>query len=94
MSENNWTNNPAFTALSPEKQKFLEHFSKETKNKSPNETLSLLLSTMRTLKEQNISFTKEETSLLIESLTANLSPTEKLAVEALRSRMNTSNFSL
>lgn len=87
MSESNWTNNPAFQSLSPEKQQFLEHFSREAQNKSPNETFSLLMSTMRAIKEQNLSFTKEETSLLIDSLTANLSPTEKLAVEALRNRM-------
>lgn len=88
MNNNDWTNNPSFLALSPEKQAILKQFSEQTQGKSPNQALPLLIQTINTLKEKNLSFSKEETNLLIEQLSNNLSPTEKVAFEAIRHKLH------
>ena len=88
MSSQDWTNNPSFLALSPEKQAILKQFSEQTKGKSPRQSLPFFLQTMNTLKEKNMSFSQEETNLLIEQLSSNLSPAEKAAFEALRHKLH------
>lgn len=88
MSSQDWTNNPSFLALSPEKQAILKQFSEQTKGKSPSQSLPFFLQTMNTLKEKNMSFSQEETNLLIEQLSSNLSPAEKAAFEALRHKLH------
>lgn len=88
MSNQDWTNNPSFLALSPEKQKILKQFSEQIKGKSPSQSLPIFIQTMNALKAKNMSFSQEETNLLIEQLSGNLSPTEKAAFEAIRHKLH------
>ena len=88
MSNNEWTNNPVFLGLSPEKQAFFKKLQTQTKGKSPTQALPFLLEAMNTLKSNKLSFTPEETSLLMESLSSQLSSTEKMAFETLKSQLH------
>lgn len=88
MNNRDWTNNASFSALSTEKQDILKEISAQLKGKSKSETLPFFIQTMNMLKNKNITFTTEETNLLIEQLSANLSPAEKTAFEALRRKLS------
>ena len=88
MSSQDWTNNPSFLALSPEKQAILKQFNEQIKGKSPRQSIPFFIQTMNTLKARNMSFSHEETKLLIEQLSGNLSPAEKAAFETIRQKLH------
>lgn len=80
--DSNWKHDPRLKNMSPQKLDFLETFADKAKNSSKSDLLPLLLS----ISKQNtaLSFTNEETELLITILTENFSPKERQQLALLR----------
>lgn len=71
----------AAPGISPEKLKFLKAFASMPTGSSSAAMMRQLASCKRQAKEQNIQFTPNEQDLMIQLLTANLSPSEKARVD-------------
>ena len=71
----------AGTGISPEKLAFLKAFANMPSGSNSAAMMRQLTKCQQQAKQQNIQFTPDEQSLLIELLTANLSPAEKAKVD-------------
>ena len=91
MADTSWTNNPKLNNVDPKKLAILLELMKEVEGKSMDKLLPLLMSTNKRLQEQNLTFTKDESDLMIEILTKNMTPKEKQQFEMIRKMMATTN---
>lgn len=73
--------------MDPRKLVILMELMKEAEGKSMDKLLPLIINTNKKLKDQNLAFTKDESDLMIEVLTKNMSPKDKAQFEMLRSMM-------
>lgn len=73
--------------LDPRKLAVLMELVKEAEGKPLDKLIPLIISTNKKLQAQNLSFTKDESEILIEVLTKNMSPREKAQFEMLRKLM-------
>ncbi len=87
MADMSWSNNPRLKNIDPKKLAILIELMKEAEGKSMEQVLPLLMSTNKRLQEQNLVFSKEESELMIELLTKNMSPKEKMQFEMIRKMM-------
>lgn len=71
----------ASTGISPEKLAFLKAFAAMPSGSNSAAMMRQLTKCQQQARQQNIQFTPDEQSLLIELLTANLSPAEKAKVD-------------
>lgn len=88
MTQNSWLNEPAFKNMHPLKLKVLTDLTKEAAGKPLSQTIPYILKAQQTLKASNLSFSKEESALLIEILTKDMSLEEKQQVERLKTFIN------
>lgn len=82
-----WINHPAMKNIHPAKKQILLELSKNSKNLTFDKLLPLMMSTNTKLKSQGLNFTQQETDLITEILSANLSPAERQKFETLRKMM-------
>jgi hypothetical protein len=87
MADTSWTNNPKLKNIDPKKLAILLELMKEAEGKPMDKLLPLLMTTNRRLQEQNLTFSKDESDLMIEILTKNMSPKEKQQFEMIRKMM-------
>lgn len=73
--------------IDPRKMLILMDLIKEAEGKSMDKLLPLIVKTNKKLQEQNLTFTKDESDIMIEALTRNMSPKEKTQFEMLRTLM-------
>lgn len=76
-------NHPSLKNMHPAKKQIIFELTKNIKNVSMENMLPLILSTNNKMKEQGLSFTKQENDLLTEILMSKMSPAEKLKAETL-----------
>ena len=88
MSDTSWTNNQKMKNIDPRKLTILLETIKEAEGKSLDKLIPIILNTNKKLKEQNLSFTKNESDMMIELLSKNLSPREKMQFEMIRKMMS------
>lgn len=87
MDENIFKNNPAFTALTPEKLAFLSNFANAQKPNNMKDMMPFMMQFLGNAKANNIQFTSAETELLIQVLKQNLSPAESAKADQIISLM-------
>ncbi len=87
MADMSWTNNPKIRNLDPRKLTALIDLMKEAEGKPLDKVLPLLMTTNKKLQDQNLMFNREETDIMIELLSRNLSPKEKMQFEMFRKMM-------
>lgn len=73
--------------IDPRKLVILMELIKEAEGKPMDKMLPLIIKTNKKLQDQNLAFTKDESDLMIEALTKNMSPKEKSQFEMLRTLM-------
>ena len=83
-----WKDNPIFQKMDPRKKRILEQLADNGRGRSAKQAMPLLMAAMSELKKQNLTFTPEESSVLISVLSADLSPAERQKVEKMRHIMN------
>ena len=87
MADMSWTNHPKMKNVDPRKLAILLEVVKEAEGKPMDKLVPLLMNTNKKLKEQNLIFEKDESDIMMEILTKNMSPKEKAQFEMLRKMM-------
>ncbi|MBO5198567.1 MAG: hypothetical protein J6B85_08640 [Lachnospiraceae bacterium] len=81
---NNWQDDPRLKNLDPRKLLILNELASEASGVSLDKALPILLKANARLKALGLTFTKQESELMFDILTKDLSPQEKLKLDALR----------
>jgi hypothetical protein len=87
MADTSWTNNPKLSNIDPRKLVILMELMKEAEGKQMDKLLPLLMSTNKKLQEQNLSFSKDESDVMIDILTKNMNQKEKMQFEMMKKMM-------
>lgn len=87
MADTSWTNNPKMKNVDPRKLAILLELAKEAEGMPMDRLVPLLMNTNKKLKEQNLTFSKDESDIMIDILTKNLSPKEKKQFEMIKKIM-------
>ena len=87
MADTSWTNNPKMKNVDPRKLAILLEVVKEAEGKPMDKLVPLMMNTNKRLKEQDLTFNKDESDILIDILTKNMSPKEKTQFEMIRKMM-------
>lgn len=86
--DTSWLEDPVVKKMDPRKKQVLINLVKEVEGKSMNQGISALMSANQQLSRQGLSFTSEETNLLIKRITANLSPEEQQKAQMVMQMMS------
>lgn len=84
MKDLSWLSNPALKNIDPRKLAILIEIMNESEGKALEKSLPVLMSANSKLKEHNLSFSPEETTLLFEILTMNMPSEEKLKLQSIK----------
>lgn len=85
MSNQDWTNNPVWNQINPHKKQFITNFLKQADQLTPIQALPLFMDLQKQMQEKNLTFTKQEVSLIMEAIsTQQLSPQEQLAYQTIK----------
>jgi len=87
VADSSWTNNPKIRNIDPRKLTILLEIMKEAEGKPMDKLLPLMMNANNKLQEQNLSFSKDESDVMIDLLTKNLSQKEKMQFEMLKKMM-------
>ncbi len=87
MPDSSQHNNTRMKNIDPRKLAILIELMKEAEGKSMDKLLPLIMNTNKKLQDQDLSFTKDESELMIEILTKNMSSKDKAQFEMLRKLM-------
>lgn len=87
MADTSWTNNPRLKNIDPRKLAILLEVAKEAEGKSMDKLIPLLMNANNKIQQQNMTFTKDETDLMIELLSKNMTPKEKMQFEMIKKMM-------
>lgn len=81
-------NHESLKNMNPKKVQILKELAEKTEGKADKEIASLLLETMKKMQKENLTFTKEESAVMMEILTRNMSPAERAKVDMMKKMMN------
>jgi len=84
MKDLNWINHPAMKNIDARKLAVLIDLVNEAEGKPTDKALPLLMKTNAKMKSLGLSFTPEETDLIVEILTKDMSAADKQKVEMIR----------
>lgn len=87
MADTSWTNNPKLKNIDPRKLAILFELMKEAEGKQMDQLVPLLMNTNKRLQQQNLAFSKDESDLMLEILTKNMTPKEKAQFEMIKKMM-------
>jgi len=79
-----WKNNPTLKGIDTEKLQFITEFASQVQGSKKEMMLPLLLSVTNKAKSKGINFTNDETDLIVNILSANMSSAEKQQIESIR----------
>ncbi len=81
MDQNFFSQNPAFQNISPEKLAFLMNFMNQEKPNSSRDMMAFLMNFVTKARNQNLSFTTDETDFIIQHLRQGLNPVEQQRID-------------
>lgn len=84
MSDLSWLDHPALEDINPKKLVILTKLVEDAKGKPLEKCIPLLMNTNKSLKSNNLSFTKDENNLIVELLTKDMSSADKKKFEMLK----------
>lgn len=87
MADTSWMNNPKLNNIDPRKLVILLELMKEAEGKPMDKLVPLLMNTNKKLQQQNLAFSKDESDIMLEILTKNLTPKEKMQFEMMKKMM-------
>lgn len=87
MTDTSWSNNPKLNNIDPRKMAILLDLVKEADGKPMDKLVPLLLNANKKLQQQNLNITKDESDILMEILTKNMTSKEKAQFEMLKKMM-------
>jgi len=87
MNDSSWINHPAMKNVDARKLAILVELMNEAEGKPVEKSIPLLMNANKKLKEQNLAFNKDESDLITEILTKNMTPADKAKLEMLKKMM-------
>ena len=81
-------NHESLKNMNPKKVQILKELAAKTEGKADIEIATLLMETMKKMQKENLTFTKEESAVMMEILTRNMSPSERAKVDMMKKMMN------
>lgn len=84
MKDLSWMNNPAMKNIDPRKLAILMDLANEADGITTDKALPLLIKTNAKMKAMGLTFTPDETNVIIDILTKDMSPADKQKVEMIR----------
>jgi len=84
MKNHNWFNHPAMKDIDARKLAILVDLANEAEGLSVDKALPLLIKTNAKMKALGLTFTPNETELLVEILSTDMSPADKQKLEMLK----------
>lgn len=88
MNQEDLLSSNEFQRLHPIKQEIIKEFLKNKNLKTPDSILPKMMMINKELSKRNLSFTKDETNLLINLMKMNMSPNEKKQVDMIIEMFN------
>ena len=82
-------NNANFANISPEKMNFLMNFAAQNKSGNAQEMSNMIMNAVSNANQAGISFTPNETDLIVEVLKQNMSPEEQRKADQILMLMRT-----
>ena len=92
MDQNFFSQNPAFQNISPEKLAFLMNFMNQEKPNSSRDMMAFLMNFVAKAKNQNLSFTTDETDFIIQHLRQGLNPAEQQRIDRVLQMLRRKNY--
>lgn len=86
--DNSWLEDPVVKKMDPRKKQVIIKLLKEVEGKNMNQGFSALMNANNQLSKQGLSFTKEETDLLVKKISANLTKEEQQRVQMVMQMIN------
>lgn len=83
MNYEHFTSTPEFKSLHPVKQQIIKEIIQNNSFTSPEIILPKILSVNKELEKRNLSFTREETALIVNMMKENMSTAEQQKVDML-----------
>lgn len=87
MADTSWTNNPKIKNIDPRKLTVLLELVKEAEGKPMDKLVPILVNANKKLQQQNMNFTKDESDMIIDILSKNMTPKEKMQFEMIKQMM-------
>lgn len=87
MADTSWMNNPKLRNIDPRKLAILLDIVKEAEGKPMDQLIPIIMNANKKLQEQSINFTRDESDMMIDLLSKNLSPREKMQFEMIKKMM-------
>jgi hypothetical protein len=84
MKDLSWINHPAMEHIDPRKLAILVDLANESEGKPLEQSLPFIMNANAKLKAQNLSFSKEENELLIEVLSKDMSPQDRMKLDMMK----------
>lgn len=84
MNNLDWINHPAMKNIDARKLAILVDLANEAEGKPADKALPLLIKANAKMKTLGLTFTQEETDLMVEILTKDMSPAEKQKLEVIK----------
>ncbi|KSV59860.1 hypothetical protein [Acetivibrio ethanolgignens] len=84
MTDMSWIHNPELKRLSPRKMELVTKLVEETNGKTLSQSIPVLVSINKTLQTEGLSFTEEESALILDILTRDMTLKEKQQVEQMK----------
>lgn len=91
MADNSWSNNPKLKNIDPRKLTILLELVKEAEGKPMDKLIPIMMNTQKKLQQQNLSFSKDESDVMIDILTKNMNAKEKMQFEMIKKMMASNN---
>ncbi len=87
MNQNIFEENAIFKNMHPVKIKVMKELAQKMEGRSMKDAAPLLMEAVNELQRNNLSFTPQESAMLIEILSKDMSPQEKARVEMMKNIM-------
>ena len=84
MAGYEWQTSDVWKKMHPRKRAIIETIIMQSRNKKMEESAGLVMAAVSQMRRERLSFSKEETALMMEVLTAGMSPAEKAKVEMMK----------
>ena len=84
MEQASWQSQPIWLNMDPKKKMIMEQLLEQSKGKRLNESAGVIMAAITQMRNQKLSFTSEETELMMEELTKDMSQKERSKVDMMK----------
>lgn len=88
MKDLSWANHPAMKNMDARKMRVIVNLLNEVEGQSIETSIPAIMKADQELKRQGLAFTPQEQSVLMDTITRDLSPAQKQKVEMVKAMMN------